>query len=139
MSDVTIAEMRDLVDEWLTLREEVQEKQEEVKELNKALTPLTQRLAELLDSMDLTRFDGYKGKVNLVKVDYVSNPATDEERLAFNEYLKREGIFDEMVSVHHQKLNSFYKHKLEEAIEHGHELNIPGLSPKQRVEIRKGR
>lgn len=139
MSDVTVQGLREKVDRWHKVRQEIKDLEAQISDLNKALQPLTLDLIEIMDTMEMTRFEGSLGKVSLLTVDYVSNPSTEEDREAFQNYLKAEGLFDEMVSVHHQKLNSFYKSKLEEAIEKGEPLNIPGLEPKQRKELRKGR
>lgn len=139
MSEITVQALRAKIDTWHTLREKVKDLEAEIKKINETISPLTQELIEIMEAMDLTRFEGSLGKVNLLTIDYVSNPQSEEDKEKFYDYLKGEGIFDEMVSVHHQKLNSFYKSKLEEAIEKGEQLNIPGLEPKQRKELRKGR
>jgi hypothetical protein len=127
------------VDEFLQLKENIKKLEAQVSDLNLALKPVVEELNEVMETMDLHRFEGTKGKITRVKIDYVNSPATDEDKAQFFEYLRKENLFDAMASVHYQKLNSFYKDKLEQAIEAGEELYIPGLEPKQRVEIRKGR
>lgn len=139
MSEITVQALRQKVDQWHTMREQIKSLEAEIKSINEAMQPLTLELIEIMDAMDLTRFEGSLGKINLLTIDYVNNPQTEDDKAAFFNYLKNEGLFEDMVSVHHQKLNSFYKSKLEEAIEKGEQLNIPGLEPKQRKEIRKGR
>lgn len=137
--NVTVKNLRAKVDHYLDVRQQIKDLETQASDLNKTLQPVIQELTEIMEAMDIDRFEGSKGKITKVKIDYVLNPATDEQKEAFNQYLKDKGIFDEMVSVHHQRLNSFYKSELEQAIEEGRELSIPGLEPKQRIEIRKGR
>lgn len=139
MSDVSVQVLRSKVDQFLTLKKKIKDQEAIVSDLNKELLPVTAELNEIMEAMDIQRFEGSLGKITRVKIDYVSNPATEEQKEQFNEYLKEQGLFDDMVSVHHQKLNSFYRDQLEQAIEKGEELIIPGLEPKQRVEIRKTR
>jgi DNA repair ATPase RecN len=136
---ITVQALRAKVDQWHTIRARIKDLEEQQSELNKQLQPITAELVEIMEAMDLTRFEGSMGKINMLTIDYVSNPQTEEDKAAFYNYLKNEGLFEDMVSVHHQRLNSYYKSKLEEAIEKGEQLNIPGLEPKQRKEIRKGR
>lgn len=139
MSD-SINGLRDKIDSWHKAKAEIKRLESELED---ALSPLKEQLSkaekeilQVMEAMELDRFDGTIGKISLVTFDYVSNPATEEAKKQFFDYLKSEGIFDEMVSVHYQKLNSFYKNKLEEATEKQEALNIPGLEPKTRREIR---
>jgi hypothetical protein len=140
MSEVTVTDLRKKVDRWheLTRAKKAIELQSEndIKPIQDELNKVIGELTLIMEAMDLDRFDGSIGKVSLVTQDYVSNPATEEAKAAFYQHLKDEGVFEEMVSVHHQKLNSYYKNKLEEAVKNQEALNIPGLEPKTRKEIR---
>lgn len=136
--DISVQALRAKVDLFLEKKAEIKELDQKLKDLHRDLLPIQKDLNQIMEAMDLDRFEGSAGKITRVKIDYVSNPVDDQREL-FLDYLKSEGIFDEMVSVHHQKLNSFYKDRLNQAIEDGVELNIPGLEPKQRIEIRKTR
>jgi hypothetical protein len=137
--DVTVANLRAKVDQYLSLKEAIKEHEHEIEVLNKRIAPITSELIQIMESMDMKNFAGSKGKVEFRTVDYVSNPQTEEDRTAFYDYLKQNGEFEDMVSVHHQKLNSYFNAKLEQAISEGSEFHIPGLEVKQRKEIRKGR
>lgn len=137
--EVTVKGLQAKIDKWFSIRELIKQLDDKIADLNKLLTPLANELISVMDIMELKRFEGTHGKVNLITVDYVNNPQTEQDKEAFYNYLKDEGLFEQMVSVHHQKLNSFYKSKLEESEEAGTEFHIPGLEPKQRKELRKGR
>lgn len=56
-------------------------------------------------------------------------PRTAEDREAFFDYLKSKGIFDQMISVNSQTLNSFAKAEFEASLDEGNvDFKIPGLS-----------
>lgn len=139
-SDISVASLRAKVDDWHTLKKSIKtiemEAEEKTEPLRKSLSTLEGELFQIMEAMEIKKFDGAIGKITVMEIDYVSNPATEEAKKQFFDYLKSEGIFDEMVSVHYQKLNSFFKTKLEEAIEKQEVLNIPGLELKTRKEIR---
>lgn len=138
--DITVASLRAKVDQWHKLKSEVKaielEAETKIEPLNKSLRATEGELIQIMDTMDIKKFEGSLGKITMLEIDYVNNPASEEAKQAFYDYLKREGIFEEMVSVHHQKLNSFYRTKLEEAIKNQEVLDIPGLEQKTRKEIR---
>lgn len=138
--DITVASLRAKVDQWHKLKSEVKaielEAENKIEPLNKSLRATEGELIQIMDTMDIKKFEGSLGKITMLEIDYVNNPASEEAKQAFYDYLKREGIFEEMVSVHHQKLNSFYRTKLEEAIKNQEVLDIPGLEQKTRKEIR---
>ena len=140
MSEISVVELRSKVDNWLRLKKEIkqieQATEEAIAPLQKSLSAQEQELLSIMEAMDIKKFDGSIGKISVLETEYVNNPATEDDKKAFFDYLKKEGIFDEMVSVHYQKLNSFFKTKMQEAIDNQEPLNIPGLEPKQRKEIR---
>lgn len=139
-TDITVQALRSKVDQWHTLKNSIKaiekEADDKIEPLKTTLHAVEAELFQIMETMDLKKFDGSIGKITLLEIDYVNNPATEEARQEFFDYLKSEGIFEEMVSVHYQKLNSFFKTKLDEAIEKQQPLNIPGLEPKTRKEIR---
>lgn len=138
MENITVDQLRQKVDEFLSLKEKVKNLKSEISDLEKQIHPVEFELDQIMKDMDLKRFEGKLGKVSRVELDYVSTPQGDDKD-AFHAFLKAEGIYDLMVSVNFQRLNSFYNDRLRLAIEEGKELHIPGLEPKQRVEIRKTR
>lgn len=65
-----------------------------------------------------------------------------DSKIAFFDYLKENGIFEAMATVHSQTLNSWFKEKMEEALGAGDiEFAVPGLeNPKivKTIGFRKG-
>lgn len=140
MTDIKVADLRAKVDKWLFYKKQIKDIQEAteiaLEPVKEALTKIESELIEIMDAMEIKKFEGSLGKITLMETDYVNQPQGEDAKQAFFTYLKDQGIFEEMVSVHYQKLNSFFKTKLEEAIEKQEELNIPGLEPKTRKELR---
>jgi hypothetical protein len=59
----------------------------------------------------------------------VSLPHDLDSKRAFLDYLKERGIYDELVSVNSQTLNSFYKKEMDKAIEEGNvDFKVPGIA-----------
>lgn len=58
----------------------------------------------------------------------VRTPKTDEDKKLFFDYLKEKGLFDQMISINSQTLNSLYKSMSEEALEKGIvDFRLPGI------------
>lgn len=133
---VTVSGLQELVDQWAMLRQEIDEIEEIVSEKQKKKKEFEGRLIEIMKELSLDKFVGKFGKVELREVNYVTLPATEEAQIEFFNYLKETNQFDMLASVHHQKLQSWYKNKIEEE----GLVPVPGLEPmKTRYEIRKGR
>lgn len=78
-----------------------------------------------IDSLKMNGFTFYVEEKESVKT-----PKTLEEKALFFEYLRQLGLFDEMVGVNSQTLNSFYRAKSEEALGQGVlEFRMPGIEP----------
>jgi hypothetical protein len=57
----------------------------------------------------------------------VQTPKEMPDKLAFFDYLKQRGVFEELVNIHSNTLNSFYKQEQENASKEGRILSIPGI------------
>lgn len=134
--NVTIKQLQELVDSWAALRSEIDDIKDILEEKNKVKMGMEGKLVSIMNELDMQKFSGLVGRVELRKVDYVTLPATEEAQMQFFEYLKETDQFDQLASVHHQKLQSWYKSLIEEK----GLVPVPGLDPmKTRYEIRKGR
>jgi hypothetical protein len=87
------------------------------------------KMVELLELSGLKNFKGPDGTVYISYRTSVKTPKTPDDRAAFFEYLKSRGLYDQMITVNSQTLNSFYKSEIEEAQGRGQpDFEIPGLS-----------
>lgn len=133
---VTVPELQDLVDKWAMIRQEIDEIEEIVSGKQKQKTAIELRLIDIMKELALDKFTGKFGSIQLREINYVTLPQTEEQQAEFFKYLKSTEQFDMLASIHHQKLQSWYKNKIEEE----GLVPVPGLDPmKTRYEIRKGR
>jgi hypothetical protein len=69
-------------------------------------------------------------------------PSDPDARSQFFGFLKSEGIFEDMITVHSARLNSFYDERFEAAkAAHATDFKIPGIEPGahyKTISLRKG-
>lgn len=128
MSKVTVEELNLLVSEIFETKAKVEVLDLQTTELNKEVARKEQKCIEYLKELNLETFAGTHGRVTPVETQSYKIPATDEERDAFFNYLKSEGVFDGLMTVNYATLNSWAKKWYEAAKERG-DLGafIPGL------------
>lgn len=116
----------------LELIAELRAKEAEAKAARDAITQELEqeesKMLEMLGQSDLTSYRGPAGMASISFRTSVKTPKTPEQRAAFFEYLKKVGVYDAMITVNSQTLNSFYKSQLEQAKEDGLEdFRLPGV------------
>lgn len=130
MDQVTLKELDHLTTEMFNQRAFCEMKEAELKEHNKKLESLQAKMISVLDRFGRTNYEvPGVGKLVVSERSYVGLPKTPQDKEAFFSYLKDKGIFDELISVNSQTLNSFYKREREIAIEEGRAMGfkIPGI------------
>lgn len=76
------------------------------------------------------------GKLTVRKDFRVSMPKEPEAKEAFFGYLKEKGLFEDLATINHNTLNSFYKQEAQAAAEEGNlGFVIPGLGEPKLSEI----
>jgi hypothetical protein len=137
MSTITVEQMKSKVDEWHAKRSEIDVIKETLEEKNSELRKIDGELFAMMEELNLKKFEGNLGKVQLIEQDYVNMPEDEEKKALFFDHLKEIGEFDQLITVNYQKLNSWHKNKREEL---GEFYSPPGLEmPKTLKQIRKGR
>lgn len=125
---VTIEIMNQKISELASLRSEEAEASRIKKEITEKVENLENEIIEMLTAEGLTTFSGEKGKIVVAFRTSVKTPKTPEDKEAFYTYLKNRGLYDSMISVNSQTLNSLYKAEFEEAMNRGEsDFAIPGL------------
>lgn len=125
---LTITEFEDLLDKAYSLKLEAEEIEAKKKDKEKELFELNKVILAEFDRLDKTSYVGRRCQVVRVQRPTVTVPKDPDQRDAFFRFLKERKIFENLVTVNHQTLNSFYKAEIEQAIEEGnHEFKIPGL------------
>jgi hypothetical protein len=130
------------VKELTTLCEAAREQAQRVEELQAALKPETDRLAELqakilvhLEQNEMEKFAVKGFGTYFLKSNFsVKVPKLDDDRIAFFGYLKEKGIFEQMITVNSMTLNAWYKQEMDALIERAGkgedvdpDFKIPGI------------
>lgn len=102
-----------------------EKRSEESKKLEAMKAEVTALMLDL--GVKTMPFEGL-GKLTVRKDFRVSMPKEPGAREQFFEYLKTKGLFEDLVSINHNTLNSFFKQEMEAAQESGDlGFAIPGL------------
>lgn len=125
---ITIEQLELMCEEIARQREFVEKIRKEKQAQDKALLDLELKFLEALREVGK---DSYKSNVGTLysihKVTY-RVPKTPEQRQAFFDYLKEKGVYQDLVTVNSQTLNSFAREQFELAKSSGDEnFEIPGL------------
>lgn len=128
---VTLAEMEELVAEFLATEDELETlKRQKVKPLEEKIAVLEGRILDVLWSNDITSYRAKAVTVIRATRYTVATPKTQEDKAAYFAWLraKSEETYWAQMSVNSQTLNSFYKAEMEVAKESGDiDFKIPGL------------
>lgn len=139
---VTIQQLEDKARELREVNEEYDKLKIEMDKLNEKEAKVQRELMGLLEAAEITSYKSKYGQIIMSTLSSVSIPSGDEKQRFF-EYLKEQGIYDEVVSVNSRWLNSYYKKEKEAADARGDIFfKIPGLGEpfqKTRLSFKKGR
>ena len=143
-SQNTIQKLDFVCKEIAEIREEIAKQKEVLKKLNEIESELEQQMVRALTASNRTSYQSPYGTLSVAQRLSVSLPKDDKEREDFFNYLKDTGMFDTMITVNSNTLNSWYKAKKEELEEQGcfDFMKIPGLPEPRTMEIiqfRKGK
>ena len=109
----TIEELNRLCEKMYELKAEASALSEQSKAKNKEVLLLQQNILEIFEENEMTSHSGSFGKIIKSKRYSVKKPASEEDKAAFFGYLKEQGIFEDMVSVHSSTLQGYVKQEIE--------------------------
>jgi hypothetical protein len=127
--EVTLAMMEDLAAQGFRLRERIKELADEEKEVQESLRNVKGKLLTYLAHFQLPKYQSKLGTIFTKKTYSVRVPKDESSRAQFFEFLKTEGIFDELITVNSRTLNSLYNERLEQAKDAGESFSMPGIEP----------
>ena len=129
-SSVTLEEMELLGKKILEGRAAVDGWADKKKEAEAEVVKYEQKMLEILHETSRTSFPLADGTSIYIhrRLSFL-NPREIASRLAFHNYLKLKGVFDGMITVNHQTLNSYCKAEYEAATGRGELASIPGIAP----------
>jgi len=126
---ITIESLNQEINKLAKLREDEANASRIKKEISEELEKVENIVMEMLVEAGLPNFTSPSGKVVLAYRTSVRTPKLPEHKEMFYAYLRERGLFDSMISVNSQTLNSLYKSELEAAKERGDaDFSIPGLT-----------
>lgn len=125
----TIQEMEQIVQEIAELRSQEAQASLAKKGITEKLEAAELKMITILTEAGIPSFRGSSGLVSISHRTSVKTPKTLEDREKFFSYLKERGVYDSMISVNSQTLNSFYKSEIELAQQEGRDgFEVPGLN-----------
>jgi predicted ribosome quality control (RQC) complex YloA/Tae2 family protein len=126
---LTVVQFEKLCEELTRQRAAYDDKAEELKEEGKKLQEMENKILMCLKELELDSYKSKHGTVSITHRTSFTVPKDPEAKAAFFEYLRDRGVYDSLVTVNSQTLNSFCKAELEAAIEEGRGLDfqIPGI------------
>lgn len=143
MSAVTVEELDTLCKTIAEQRRKIDQMDAALTEENKALAALESKAVQYLEDLGRDNYKSEFGTIGMREQLRWNLPAGPDKWSELFEHFKTTGIFDGMITVNSQKLNSWAKKEFEVAAEEGRglEFSIPGLeAPKMHrsLTFRKG-
>lgn len=129
LGTTSLKELKGLVEEF----GQVKDRRDEIAAEDKALTATEKELNTKIQAiLKEAGLDGFEvpgvGKIYKIEKFYASLPSTDAEWDALFKFLEAEKRED-LITVNSQSLTSFYKERMERALEEGQpEFQMPGVS-----------
>jgi hypothetical protein len=124
---VTVGEVKLLCEQMAELKAEVDQHKDKLKKLNSEFSEREQKLLAYLETEELDQFRTKEGLFSVRRRSSVKVPGDPDNREKFFSHLKDKGIFENMITVHSQTLNAWYKSEQENAQERGEMLTVPGI------------
>ena len=138
MEDVKVNELEEICKKAFDLKEEIDGEALELKKKRSELEELKAKLENYLEAIEKTTYHSNFGNVTAARRMSVSFPKEPEAKAQFLNYLKEQGVYDDMISVNSQSLNSYFRQEMENAAETGHyNFIMPGIGePRHSIDIR---
>ena len=109
----------DLAKDLLDIKEKIELGKTYLSELQQRYDSMGIELMNQLEVLNLDSFKAYDYTFYPQEKESVRIPKDEESKEKFYSWLKEQGLFDSMISVNSQTLNSLYKAKAEEALKDG--------------------
>jgi len=127
-SDVTLSALNDLIEKLRKMRDEKDQLASQVTQMEEGIKAVEMKLIDYLKDAGMTSFKGASGQVIINKRKNISQPSTPEDKQALFDYLKSQGIFEQMVSVNARTLSSWAVKEIEAKKDEGvYGWTPPGL------------
>lgn len=123
---ITVKDIEAFFAKYAELREEYDAVTKKKSRLTEELVFMEKAATELLMDQGLEKYSSKVGTFNFRYEPTVLTPKTTEDKLAFAEWLKEQGIFNEYLNFNSISINTLYKRQVEAVGDPT--LSIPGLN-----------
>lgn len=132
MSEISVQSVEFLIKDIAEKRKDVEALKKTYSDANAELEELERKAIGMLKALGKSSFKGELGTITRVEKWRVNLPATDQDRENFFAYLRERGLFEKMITVNSNSLNSFYMQEWEQVKEsdpmEALNFRIPGIS-----------
>ena len=141
MESVTVEDLDTLVQQIFHERHKIDKMEDAVKEEKKKLNLLEQSAIHHLEQLNRESYKTDFGTIRISNIYRYRLPETPEAKQAFFGYLKNQGVFESMATVHSATYNSYCQAELAAAQQRGEFLALPGVPEPdvfKKLSVRKG-
>lgn len=133
----TLKELNDLCDKMYKLKKEADTLKKQSEEKNKQVFVMKSQILDIFAENNMEKHSGTFGTVSTAKRFSAKMPKTQEGREAFFEYLKKQGTFDNLITINSQTLKGWLKAEL---LQKGEKWQPPGIEEYgETIEVRMGK
>lgn len=134
-SEVTLKKLQEMCKEYREKKEEKKKLEDEAGKLHKEAAGIQAKILQYMEEYGMKSVTGDFGQITRRRNYSVKQPNTPEKREQFFDYLKSQGIFDEMISINSRTLASYVRQEIEAKKEEG-DLGFvpPGIDTPEVVE-----
>lgn len=124
----TLGKLVEKIEAMFALKQLLKEKEALLEKEKSVLADMTEEIKKTLEAGGLENFSSKSCTVSVQQKTSVKVPKSPEQREAFFGYLKERGVFEDLITVNSQTLNSWYNAEKEEFDKTNPEVfAIPGL------------
>jgi hypothetical protein len=132
---VTVSQLDELCEKFADLKKEADELDDILKEKNEKVKEIGTQIINFLNEFKKPSWKTSRGNFIISNRFTVPTPKSPEDKQAFFNYLKQKGIFEDMVTVHSQTLNGYYRQEMDAALDAGDvNFSIPGIEEPKYVQ-----
>jgi hypothetical protein len=124
-SEVTLKELTGLCSELKEKRAEKKAIEDQAKEVGSRIAKIEAKILAHLEEYGMKNFSGDFGQVVRTKRYSVKQPKTPEAKEQFFDYLRSQGVFEELISVNSRTLQSWVRQEIEAKKEEGVQDFVP--------------
>jgi hypothetical protein len=110
---MTMDDMSAMCAKFSELKQAKSDLEDQASELGKQIASLQEQIIEKFVEYEIPRFEGPFGTLSVVASSTFKQPETTEEKLKLFEYLKEQGLYEEMVKVDSRTLSSWATKEVE--------------------------